>query len=79
MSTVSNKICKRWGRASLALEKALYSLQSRCREAGMAGRTSEADAAWCLYEQTRKQLANVKVRIRVVEAQLYSRRRHTSR
>ena len=67
------------GKRELELELALQELRKRSRQAGLAGQHDVADKAWALFEEFRSELAELQVKIRMIEAKVYSSRRPTKK
>lgn len=62
------------GKRERDLEDALQELRLRSRQAGLAGQHDLADQAWTLFEKFRRELTELQLRIRSLEAIIYSAR-----
>lgn len=63
------------GRQELLLETQMKLLKKKTRELGDAGRFDDADMAWEMYEEARRQLGPLQSEIAQVERVLYTLRR----
>jgi hypothetical protein len=62
------------GTQELQLENVLQDLRLRSRHAGLAGQHDIADQAWTLFEKFRSELSHLQIKIRTLEAKVYSRK-----
>lgn len=60
------------GARELELETLLQELRLRSRHAGRSGQQDVADQAWTLFETFRSELAQLQLKIRGLEARVYS-------
>lgn len=74
LSQLEQQLSK-FGREELAVELKLRTLRQLGKNAVTAGRLEEADAAWALYEESRKLLGTLRSEITRVETRLYALRR----